>query len=598
MSVETPEHVMLRLELAGPGSRLAAGIYDLVVVIALYLLVLFAVGLTGIFGGTGSGWAVAVVLLLWFLITWTYHGLFEALGGGRTPGKRRVGIRVVMDTGHPITVQAAVARNLIRIVDGQPFPTYGVGFLFVVFRRDHRRPGDLVAGTIVVRDRPEDLAPAAVTADAAVPASADASLGAPPRLSDDEFRLLDQFVARLDDFDPPVRARLVAELSRRFGDRAAPGEARPEAFLIALHQDELARRRSRTAARRTTGGTPAGGTAERFVAVRRAVWVRFRQQAFALERSGLGTLDGHEVTRFARDYREVAADLARARTYGVDARVLAYLERMVGAGHNALYGLRGVRRVPVSRLLLRGLPAAAYRARAYVAAAALLFAVPAVIGWTIVREQPAIVHEILPDGMIARAEAGASERVEGRGYAQAPSPYLPLVASRIIANNVQVAFGAFAFGVTAGIGTVAVLAFNGLFFGAVLALFANYGLAGWLLTFVAGHGVLELTAIFIAGAAGLLVARAIVAPGDLTRRDALVSQGRWAVLLVGAAACLLLIAGTIEGFLSASGAPAAFKFGVSVASAVLVGLLFAAGRRAATVPPEGQASSSGAAGGS
>src|SRR3989449_6563306 len=113
--------------------------------------------------------------------------------------------------------------------------------------------------------------------------------------------------------------------------------------------------------------------------------------------------------------------------------------------------------------------------------------------------------------------------------------YLPVVASRIITNNVQVAFFAFAFGITAGIGTLLLLTLNGLFFGAVLGLFANYGLAGWLLTFVAGHGVLELTAIFIAGGAGLLVARALIAPGDLTRRDAPVLARRRAARAVAPA---------------------------------------------------------------
>jgi uncharacterized membrane protein SpoIIM required for sporulation len=156
-----------------------------------------------------------------------------------------------------------------------------------------------------------------------------------------------------------------------------------------------------------------------------------------------------------------------------------------------------------------------------------------------------------------------------------------MVASSIVTNNVQVAFGAFAFGVTAGVGTVVVLLFNGLFFGAVLGMFVNYGLGAWILTFVAGHGVLELTAIFMAGGAGLLVGRAILAPGDLTRHDALAIGGRLAIRLVGAAICLLALAGLIEGFLSASPAPSALKLGVSAASVVLVMLYFAAGRRAA-----------------
>jgi uncharacterized membrane protein SpoIIM required for sporulation len=170
--------------------------------------------------------------------------------------------------------------------------------------------------------------------------------------------------------------------------------------------------------------------------------------------------------------------------------------------------------------------------------------------------------------MIARAEAGQRRRAEQHGYAEAPSLYLPIVASTIVTNNLQVAFAAFAFGMTAGLGTIVVLGFNGLFFGAVLGLFANYGLAGWLLTFVAGHGVFELTAIFIAGGAGLLLARALVAPGDLTRRDALVVFGRTAIRMVGAATLLLCLAGAIEGFLSASDAAPGFKYAASALSAL------------------------------
>jgi uncharacterized membrane protein SpoIIM required for sporulation len=227
-----------------------------------------------------------------------------------------------------------------------------------------------------------------------------------------------------------------------------------------------------------------------------------------------------------------------------------------------------------------------FAARAYVIVAALIFTAPAVAGFVLIRERPALTTRVLPAGMVARAEEGSRQQAAGRGYAQAPSPYLPMMASSIVANNVQVAFLAFAFGITAGVGTAVVLAMNGLSFGAVVALFANYQLAAWILTFVAGHGVLELTAIFIAGGAGLLVAKALVAPGDLARRDALVIHGRRAIRMVGAAACLLLLAGTIEGFLSASDAPLAIKLGVSAASAVLLALYFAAGARAVRLAAE------------
>ena len=581
LTVETPEHVVLRIELAGVGSRMAAALIDSAAIAALTILCAIAFSVLGATARWTGTWAGALLFLLWFAILWGYFTLFEALGGGRTPGKRRVGIRVVMDTGHPITVQAALIRNLLRLVDVQPFPTHAIALAFASVRHDRKRPGDLVAGTIVVRDRPADLALAALDpADAAVDAG-------PPLLADDEFLLVDRLVARLDDLEPDVRRRLVRQATERLAARLPEswsGPTRGESLLLALHAVDLQRRRAKTAARRTSEGV-AAGTAQRFIALRQARWEAFRQRALGFEREGLRRLTGQELIGFAGEYRAIAADLARARTYGVDHRVLAYLERIVGAGHNVLYGARGVRRPPLARVLLGTLPAAAYRARLLVALAGLLFALPGVAGYVLVRERPEIVHEILPAEMIARAEEGEYQRSAGRGYAESPSPYLPLVASTIITNNVQVAFGAFAFGVTAGIGTVVLLLFNGLFFGAVLALFTNYGLAAWILTFVAGHGVLELTAIFLAGAGGLLLGRAILAPGDLTRRDALVVLGKQAIQVVALATFLLLLAGTIEGLLSASGAPAAVKLGVSAASLLLVGLLYEAGRRHVRMQP-------------
>src|SRR5258708_37957813 len=88
----------------------------------------------------------------------------------------------------------------------------------------------------------------------------------------------------------------------------------------------------------------------------------------------------------------------------------------------------------------------------------------------------------------ARVGAGAGRRAEGVGYAEAPSMYLPVVASRIITNNVQVAFFAFAFGITAGIGAILLLPLNGRFFGAALGLFVNHGRAGGRRLLVGGPG--------------------------------------------------------------------------------------------------------------
>ncbi|MFQ5703258.1 MAG: stage II sporulation protein M [Gemmatimonadales bacterium] len=575
LTVETPEHVHLEFELAGVGSRAAAALYDFAIQAAILVIVSLAVGISNLVPNESTTWAMAVFIFVYFVILWGYFVLFEGLRNGRTPGKKLLGIRVVMETGHPVTFQAAAVRNLLRIADFQPAGVPLLGLLLLFFERHNKRLGDIVAGTIVVRDQAVE----ATTPASEVTNQSTIETG-PPLLTDKEFQLLERYFSRIDSLPAQLQIRFGIDLARRFADRFPERDPQAKVFLTELYDAERMRRTSVSATRKKKGAVRIVAAGERFVTTRQETWHRFNQRAAQLQRSGLTGMSGNEITAFAAEYRAVAADLARARTYGVDQRVVKRLEQIVSAGHNVLYGLRGVRRISLGRMFFRNLPAAVVQARSYVLTAFLLFALSAAVGFLLIRERPSLAAEIMPPVVLARAEAGIDQRAEGRGYAQAPSPYLPVVASSIVANNVQVAFGAFALGITAGIGTLAVLVFNGLFFGSILGVFANYGLAGWLLTFVAGHGILELTAIFVAGGAGLLIGRALIAPGDLARRDALVVHGRLAIRMVGASASLLLLAGIIEGFLSASDAPSALKFTVSAASAVLLILYFKAGREA------------------
>ena len=185
--VETPEHVDVHFELAGVGSRLAAGLLD-VVLLWLALLVLWlgwglvSEGFTG--HRAAGGWITALIILVTFTLVWGYFTLFEALNGGRTPGKQALGIRVVMDTGRSLTPHGAVVRNLVRFLDCYiPVPV-APAVLTIFFHPSNKRPGDIVAGTIVVRDRPTDWglgAGGAATAATAEPAAPLVETG-PPEL--------------------------------------------------------------------------------------------------------------------------------------------------------------------------------------------------------------------------------------------------------------------------------------------------------------------------------------------------------------------------------------------------------------------------------
>src|SRR5207244_12439335 len=155
---ETPEHLVLELELAGLGSRMAATVCDAGLLVLAFVLLGLAIQLLptptgGDAEGPWSTLAAIILILTVFLLFWGYFLLFEAFNDGRTPGKRLTGIRVVMDTGHRLTFTAAAVRNLVRVVDAQPLFSYLLGFGFVLFHPQNKRLGDLVAGTTVVLHR-------------------------------------------------------------------------------------------------------------------------------------------------------------------------------------------------------------------------------------------------------------------------------------------------------------------------------------------------------------------------------------------------------------------------------------------------------------
>jgi uncharacterized membrane protein SpoIIM required for sporulation/uncharacterized RDD family membrane protein YckC len=578
--VETPEHVEVRLELAGVGSRMAAAVLD-TILLYFSLLFLFLVGSNVARAGLGvvGAWFTALLILVIFALIWGYFAAFEAWNGGRTPGKQALGIRVVMDTGRSVTPGAAVVRNLVRFLDCYfPFLPLVPALLLMFLNKSNKRLGDMAAGTIVVRDRPTAWVLGAATA---APEGEELVETGPPELSEDEFRLLDRFLGRQSDLDPAVQIRMMTELARRFEGRIARRTHDVQAYLVQVFAEEQGKRRSRFATR--ARGVAGGGvgrttvTAERFLAKKREGWEAFRALAVSMERSGVGALAAGEIPAFAARYREVAADLARARTYGVDPRVIEYLERVVSAGHNALYRARGKKRTPLAHYLLRDFPAAVVQSWAYVLLAFALFIVPAAIGYVMIRERPALADEIVSPVMVSRAEQAAERQAEGRGYVEVEGTKRPVIAAAIISNNIQVSFGVFVGGLTCGLLTAYLLFANGMMLGLGFGLFENYGALDYLATFVAAHGVLELTAIFISAGAGFRLAKAIIAPGDLTRKDALVVEGRIAVRMVGAVVTLLAIAGAIEGLLSASDAPAVWKYGVSATTAVFLLLYLASG---------------------
>jgi uncharacterized membrane protein SpoIIM required for sporulation/uncharacterized RDD family membrane protein YckC len=558
LEVETPENVVLDYEIAGMGSRLHAAFIDMV----WYVLIVLALIVVGAFlaamGLAVSGAMDVLLIIVGGLGFWAYFTFFEARREGQTPGKRTAGIRVVRDTGHPVTLAAAAARGLLRAVDLFP-PVMALDVLLMVLHPRARRLGDLVAGTIVVRDRPVEAPlpePVAVADDDSTP----------PELDDAEFRILREFIERAPSLTPELRDRFATRLEERFVERFPVRAGSPYAVVSRIYQTELSRRRSRFASTRRGGG----GIAEKFVARKTGRWGEFRALADRAARKGLDSLEAAELPDFAARYREVAADLARARTYHAPPAVRHQLERLVAAGHNALYRDDRKTGARIWEIVMRECPAAVLQAWRYVLIGIICFATPSVAGYVLLRDRPELAQEVLPEGMLRRAEAGAERIAQGQGYYESNPGRQPIEATYIISNNIRVAFMCFAGGALLGIGALFLLAYNGLSIGATFGHFANVGLFGYIGTFVAGHGTLELFAICVAGAAGLLLGRSMIAPGQVTRSEALVVNGRIAVRMIGAVVFMLAVAGTIEGFVSTGTGGLGYRFGLAAASLLVL----------------------------
>lgn len=574
VDVETPEHVAIGYELADLGSRFTALLLDWGLLIMGQLglwFTLYVLASMFNFEEAVVGLGLGVTILLMFVLMWGYFVFYEGLRDGQTPGKRRMGIRVVHDGGFPLTLRGAAVRNLLRLIDVQPAPSFAVGGLAMMLHPQTKRLGDMAAGTVVVRDRTGQPIP---EESKAPPARA---LGR-PRLSDDEFAALEMYVSRRSALEGEVRAdisrKLMARVERHFDQDARRWQMSPDAYLSLVHEEEMARRQA-------SGAGGRAGTAQATVLVRRQrrEWDEYQKLLDEARTRGLDQLGEAKVSRFAALYREMAADLARARTYGGSPELLYTMERMVGFGHNLLYRppTRSWRRF--RSFAAGGFAALARRRWKPIVVASVLFYLPTLLTFAAVRSEPALSTELLGATMLARVEEAAEKERTGEGYVEVPEVFMPAMATQLISNNVQVTFLAFAGGILAGVGTVWILVLNGVMLGSVAGAFANEGQSLHLWTFVLPHGVIELTAICIAGGAGLWMGSALLLPGRRTRREALVTRGREAVSLIGGTALMLVVAGTIEGFISPSELPREIKLSLATLFALAMVAYFAfAGR--------------------
>jgi uncharacterized membrane protein SpoIIM required for sporulation len=304
--------------------------------------------------------------------------------------------------------------------------------------------------------------------------------------------------------------------------------------------------------------------AEDFIARKRTDWERLTRLLDRAQNS-ITSLSAAELQELGRLYRQATSDLAVARRDYARHPVSEYLNNLVGRGHGLLYREQSTRLRQFIRFFTHTFPQTFRATWGYTLASFLMFALPALVSFTVAFNDPQAMTLVMPglQRIIWSIE-------EGDEWWLAINESRAAATTGIMTNNIQVTFLAFAGGITFGLFTVYVLAQNGILLGSVAGTAQLFDFGDNLWGFVAAHGTVELSVIFIAGGAGLQLGWSILRPGLHTRRAALTLAARRAVYLIFGCTPLLVLTGLIEGYISPSGLPLWVKLLVSFGSGVLL----------------------------
>ena len=310
----------------------------------------------------------------------------------------------------------------------------------------------------------------------------------------------------------------------------------------------------------------------RWIEKRKPYWDRLALIIEKAGRRGLGVLSYAELSELGLLYRQIAADLAAVREDPLSRPWAGYLNQLLARAHNLIYMGRTVRPRSILGFYGREFPRLFRETWRYSALAIMLFIAGAIAGFLATLADPALQRVFLGPEMSATIDRREM-------WTHSVVTIEPLASSAIMTNNLTVSFTMFAAGIIAGVGTVYLLAMNGVMLGVIGAACWQAGMSLQLWSFVAPHGILELPAVFIAGAGGLLLGRGLLFPGELPRRESVALYGGQGVRLALGIIPLLVLAGVLEGFFSPSGLPVAAKFACSGAAGGLLVLYLRSSRK-------------------
>ncbi|HEY3967993.1 MAG TPA: stage II sporulation protein M [Planctomycetaceae bacterium] len=304
----------------------------------------------------------------------------------------------------------------------------------------------------------------------------------------------------------------------------------------------------------------------KFVSKRAVAWRRFEQLLDRLDTISLRRFSPAETAEFSRLFRELCYDLSLIRSRDWGRGLVSYLNDLVSRGHNAFYSSPPGNVAQLVRFLMVGFPRLFRANIGYFVTAAVVFFGTLGVTWGIVQHEPSLATRIVPAEHLKMYEKMYSEQSSkqkpgddtdedddddwqgGQNFGDQHSQ----MAGFYMQHNTSIAFDCFARGILLGVGTVYTLIANGIGIGAVAGYLIAKGHSGRFLSFVVSHGSFELTAIAVAGGAGLMLGNALIHPGQRTRMESLRVRGLEAIQIACGAGAMLFIAALIEGFWSPS----------------------------------------------
>lgn len=313
---------------------------------------------------------------------------------------------------------------------------------------------------------------------------------------------------------------------------------------------------------------------DRYLATHRPSWDRLAELSEQARRRPSSLLPA-EVDELVRLYQRVSTQLSYARNHYQDPTLTAELTTIVAAANATLYRRTSSPGAGLRRFFTISFPAAVWHLRRFVAVAAVATLLPAaIVGLWLSATEEALAYV----GSDTERAAYVDTEFEDY-YSSEPASQF---ATSVLVNNIRVSFFAYAAGALLGFGTILILIFNGANLGVAWALFIVAGQQGRFWGLILPHGLLELSAVIVAGAAGMALGWALISPGDRSRGEAFTEEARRSVMVILGLILVFICAGIIEGFVTPSPLPTAARVGIGIAvEAAFVSYVVSFGRRAA-----------------